>query len=1788
MVNSQSQKQNPLVSRKLSAKGEELLLLEKELKRLKKEKTEVGDELDELYMLIVKQKSKARSMTFVGHELQETNNMLRMAREGINKIEMKDLLEVSTYNNPPQRVKMVLEAILFIIRGEVLNWDQIIKELKNDFVYRVLNINWAGIPETTWKTMDKLYFSKPEWDKEKMMRASNAIGPLAMWLMGQEKNHKIIKDGYKKQQEFNELKNKRNDLYTKVNGLENKYDQIEAQISDIENDIETVKKRMTEIKESGEEAINSEKSQRRYLVPNDKNRVDRNNNLSKDKGLSTKYNNRSSKEASFDQIDYNIKENNSIIDLESQEENLSARNSYTADSNERYLIKKAKRSSSLRGLTKNNLFEKARRNTTLPHALQRFIKPKKTNINSVSLNFTKKQPDLKSIEESKLDMQEIKSMNEHKSNNSSCRVNVSSRIVLDKYKENVLEEVLNEIKHESCQNKINDQASNSISDKIISKRCNQDTYSQNDNSFNSSHYQKNKNQELSQKSIKIDLTKNFNAKMSQPLFNVDTEEIDALKFSERTVKAQVRSSANNNTLDRINNKDKKESSHHETEEKLENSNNENLNENDTFNEINQSYLKKSNQKGSFINNDRTPSKNSQVKADIDQESFNRIQGTNSRSMKIYMPQNEVKYDYSGRNNIDRGFNIDNQTEEMRLKSLNVSKGSKDIEPYRFNNQLSSEYKKSHPKTEQKDDNSLINKYEVQLSEQHNNYVNNNLLPENKEKNSISKNGLIDSSFDKKMNEKNALKNQSLNLNNNAENNQIFLSVKEVDNNRMRSKNTQNLMSSFHKSPIDILNEESISKAHLNFFPTNKDSRDKAILYNQSNNIEDVKNTNSGNHPERLNKVYLNQEIQTDSLRLVPLSNPVMVDTATNPNVKSKRIIDIPNMYTLYSKSNEVVDKCVQSQITNQSIRKLNVETAEKETSNVFNFPSKKKIESDKTLSKDSGQLYTNIHAFNGPEHDTFGIENPAHVDMSKKYTTNEVSEYNNGVFTSSSKDLIVNRTNDFYNNCSGTFYRNGNTNEQVVKDLTHEDNGGSNYVPKEINESEKQLQDFKVLDLTQENTNGLKHDNRYDIETTFQNVFNDYNSRTNNYSVENDLEQVNTVEQRNKHATAVPTTNDIVLFDDEKAYGQLKYSEICQKDRRSEFDLSEIYFRQKQNAEDIESPKLISKRKYSDIANENNSEINDTMRSNPEVSRENKERISLNFDHAKHLSAIPHRTSGLFETDRSLAFELGVLREAERPVVVKTDFTKSFFDGYWADNLAKLNMDHLLNLSLANFKRESELIRRTSQYKPHFVIKNEKKSDNLESRNHKKAPEGYAIVESEKSIKIDDIKIRESQQKALGSKKRIENYNYSFNYALAVSGDTENKLPNATATNNSDKEYFKNESNLNNNSIASNRKNDTLDKNNLNNADNFVNKSNFIESSFNKKNNKEVFVCSNPNEQNVKKYPKSGFSNQLNKISNQEEIEMSDKNYSNKVIQVDEVNVNTIALQTDQGFYNIARKDADTQTDPEITKFKARKKKLLNRNNTPIIDKGNTNKHTQVNINADYASKNSQLTNSNISQNTKQTPISINQERNVHTPRSASTITAESKIYYNGRLISQNEYDKLVINKHLQTEYLSRSPINKPTNEIFTSSRFNQNVYKTNTKVNNSQMNCMPIKAPKPKVSENQFSYNFNELSANKKYAHPNQIKSSYWINTTFNGETINKQRNYNTNYNTEDNPRTVHTQNYVFNSTQPKKYNRSISPAYVTMEKDKITGRSRSIIRLENYRSDDTHFIENQIRCKK
>ncbi|XP_022096690.1 cytoplasmic dynein 1 heavy chain 1-like isoform X2 [Acanthaster planci] len=188
-------------------------------------------------------------------DLAKVEPAVRDAQAAVKGIKKQNLVEIRSMGNPPPLVKLALESICLLLGENTSDWKAIRGIIiRDNFISTIVNFNTENISEETRDKMMKKYLSNPDYNFEKMNRASLACGPMVKWAIAQisyaDMLHRVEPlrnelDRLEKEANKNKIKQEQvnkliADLEHSIAGYKEEYAQLISQAQAIKSDLEAV------------------------------------------------------------------------------------------------------------------------------------------------------------------------------------------------------------------------------------------------------------------------------------------------------------------------------------------------------------------------------------------------------------------------------------------------------------------------------------------------------------------------------------------------------------------------------------------------------------------------------------------------------------------------------------------------------------------------------------------------------------------------------------------------------------------------------------------------------------------------------------------------------------------------------------------------------------------------------------------------------------------------------------------------------------------------------------------------------------------------------------------------------------------------------------------------------------------------------------------------------------------------------------------------------------------------------------------------------------------------------------------------------------------------------------------------------------------------------------------------------------------------------------------------------------------------------------------------------------
>ncbi|OWB58788.1 hypothetical protein B5S28_g4867 [[Candida] boidinii] len=186
-------------------------------------------------------------------DLDEVEPLIEEAQNGVKNIKKQHLNELRALSNPPDAIKMTLEAVCIMLGYDTPTWRDVQMVIRgDDFIASI--VNFDGQKELTKEVldyMDEVYLSRPNFTFEAVNRASKACGPLVLWVKAQLKYSMILdkveplrQEVLLLEEELFESKNKRIAIEGMIKDLQDNIEFYKDSYSGTIRDAENIKSEM--------------------------------------------------------------------------------------------------------------------------------------------------------------------------------------------------------------------------------------------------------------------------------------------------------------------------------------------------------------------------------------------------------------------------------------------------------------------------------------------------------------------------------------------------------------------------------------------------------------------------------------------------------------------------------------------------------------------------------------------------------------------------------------------------------------------------------------------------------------------------------------------------------------------------------------------------------------------------------------------------------------------------------------------------------------------------------------------------------------------------------------------------------------------------------------------------------------------------------------------------------------------------------------------------------------------------------------------------------------------------------------------------------------------------------------------------------------------------------------------------------------------------------------------------------------------------------------------------------
>jgi dynein heavy chain 1, cytosolic len=155
------------------------------------------------------------------------------AETAVKSIKKQHLVEVRSMANPPALVKVALESICLLLGENASDWKAIrAVVMRDNFINTIVNnFQTENITDEVREKMRTKYLSNPDYNFEKVNRASMACGPMVKWAIAQIEYANMLKRVEPLRDELSSLESQAAENSSKGEGVKMLIAQLEESIA---------------------------------------------------------------------------------------------------------------------------------------------------------------------------------------------------------------------------------------------------------------------------------------------------------------------------------------------------------------------------------------------------------------------------------------------------------------------------------------------------------------------------------------------------------------------------------------------------------------------------------------------------------------------------------------------------------------------------------------------------------------------------------------------------------------------------------------------------------------------------------------------------------------------------------------------------------------------------------------------------------------------------------------------------------------------------------------------------------------------------------------------------------------------------------------------------------------------------------------------------------------------------------------------------------------------------------------------------------------------------------------------------------------------------------------------------------------------------------------------------------------------------------------------------------------------------------------------------------------------
>lgn len=165
-------------------------------------------------------------------ELADAEPAVEDAQAAVSNIKKQQLTEVRSMANPPEAVKLSMEAVCILLGHKIDSWKAVQAVLRSDsFISNIVHFDTANLTRQLRDKMRAEYLSRPTFNFETVNRASKACGPLVKWVMAQVNYSSILDKVGPLRDEVQALEDQAETTMHQAHALQSMIAELEARIA---------------------------------------------------------------------------------------------------------------------------------------------------------------------------------------------------------------------------------------------------------------------------------------------------------------------------------------------------------------------------------------------------------------------------------------------------------------------------------------------------------------------------------------------------------------------------------------------------------------------------------------------------------------------------------------------------------------------------------------------------------------------------------------------------------------------------------------------------------------------------------------------------------------------------------------------------------------------------------------------------------------------------------------------------------------------------------------------------------------------------------------------------------------------------------------------------------------------------------------------------------------------------------------------------------------------------------------------------------------------------------------------------------------------------------------------------------------------------------------------------------------------------------------------------------------------------------------------------------------------